>query len=288
MNRKKIKNKEEQTQMGIRSRIRKLFPKPINTPILMMPSSGTELNGKIALISGGSGGVGFAIAKAFLKVGAKVIIAGTSQEKLNSIINKVDNENLKSVVLDYNAPLTFDSKVEEAVSIFGRIDIFVSSAGIHVDRGGLDFINTTVEEYDKIMTVNLRGTYFMCQSIAKYMITNQIKGHILIISSQSALEPSWSPYRLSKLGIDGITRGMAQRLLEHGIIVNAIGPGPTATTMQKEYKGDNIYTPLNPIKRFTMPEEVAQYAVLMVSDLGNTIVGQTLYMSGGRGITEIR
>lgn len=128
----------------------------------------------------------------------------------------------------------------------------------------------------------------MCQSIAKYMITNQIKGHILIISSQSALEPSWSPYRLSKLGIDGITRGMAQRLLEHGIIVNSIGPGPTATTMQKEYKGDNIYTPLNPIKRFTMPEEVAQYAVLMVSDLGNTIVGQTLYMSGGRGITEIR
>lgn len=128
----------------------------------------------------------------------------------------------------------------------------------------------------------------MCQVIAKYMIAHQIKGHILTISSQSALEPSWSPYRLSKLGIDGITRGMAQRLLEQGIIVNAIRPGPTAATMQKEYKGDNIYTPLNPISRFTMPEEVAQYAVLMVSDLGNTIVGQILYMSGGRGITEIR
>lgn len=274
--------------MGIKSRIRRLFPKPVNTPIVVMPSKGTELKGKIALISGGSGGVGLAIAKAFLKAGAKVIIAGTSQEKLNDICNEIKNNDLKSIVLNYNDPSAFDSKVEEAVSIFGRIDIFVSSTGIHVDRDGLDFINTTIEEYDKIMGINLRGTYFMCQAIAKYMIVHQIKGHILIISSQSALEPSWSPYRLSKLGIDGITRGIAQRLLEHGIIVNAIGPGPTATTMQKEYKGDNIYTPLNPISRFTMPEEVAQYAVLMVSDLGNTIVGQTLYMSGGRGITEIR
>lgn len=274
--------------MGIKSRIRRLFPKPVNTPIVVMPSKGTELKGKIALISGGSGGVGLAITKAFLKAGAKVIIAGTSQEKLNNISNEINNDDLKSIVLNYNDPSAFDSKVEEAVNIFGRVDIFVSSTGIHVDRDGLDFINTTVEEYDKIMGINLRGTYFMCQAIAKYMIAHQIKGHILIISSQSALEPSWSPYRLSKLGIDGITRGMAQRLLEHGIIVNAIGPGPTATTMQKEYKGNNIYTPLNPISRFTMPEEVAQYSVLMVSDLGNTIVGQTLYMSGGRGITEIR
>lgn len=232
--------------------------------------------------------MGLAIAKAYLKAGAKVIIAGTSQEKLDNICSKIDDDNLKSIVLNYDDPSVFDSKVEEVAHIFGGIDIFVSSTGIHVDRDGLDFLNTTIEEYDSIMGINLRGTYFMCQSIAKYMIKKQIRGHILLISSQSALEPSWSPYRLSKLGLDGITRGMAQRLLELGIIVNAIGPGPTATTMQKEYKGDNIYTPLNPIGRFTMPEEVAQYAVLMVSDLGNTIVGQTLYMSGGRGITEIR
>lgn len=158
----------------------------------------------------------------------------------------------------------------------------------HVDRDGLDFVNVTLDEYDTIMNINLKGTYFMCQTVAKYMIENKIKGHILIISSQSALEPSWSPYRLSKLGIDGITKGMAQRLLEHGIIVNAIGPGPTNTSMQKNYREGNLYTPLNPIKRFTTPEEIAQIAKILVSDLGNTIVGQTIYMSGGRGIVEIR
>lgn len=273
---------------GIKTKIKKLFPKPVNTPIVIMPSNGEELKNKVALISGGSGGIGLAIARTFLKSGAKVIITGTNQGKLEKICSEIDDENLKSIVLIYSDSTSFEDKLKEVVSIFGKIDIFVSSTGIHVNRIGLDFLNITVDEYDSIMGINLKGTYFMCQTVAKYMVAKQIKGHILIISSQSALEPSWSPYRLSKLGIDGITRGMAQSLLEHGIIVNAIGPGPTATSMQKDYKGNNIYTPLNPINRFTMPEEVAQYAKLMVSDLGNTIVGQTLYMSGGRGITEIR
>lgn len=94
--------------MGIKSRIRRLFPKPVNTPIVVMPSKGTELKGKIALISGGSGGVGLAITKAFLKAGAKVIIAGTSQEKLNNISNEINNDGLKSIVLNYNDPSAFD------------------------------------------------------------------------------------------------------------------------------------------------------------------------------------
>lgn len=274
--------------MNIRYIIKRLLPKPINTPVMIMPKSGEELKGKIALIAGGSGGIGLAIAKAYLSAGARVIIAGTSNTKLKVICDSMTCDKMKYIRLNYDDPHGFSEKVEEAVSYWGKIDIFVSSTGIHVDRDDLDFLNTTIEEYDSIMGINLRGTYFMCQAIAKYMIKSDIKGHILLVSSQSALEPSWSPYRLSKLGIDGITRGMAQRLLKYGIVVNAIGPGPTATTMQKNYDEKSIYTPLNPIERFTMPEEVAQYALLLASDLGNTIVGQTIYMSGGRGITEVR
>ena len=274
--------------LGIKRKIKQLFPKPTTVPIINKISSGEELTGKVALISGGSGGIGLAIAKEFYSSGAKVIIAGTNQKKLEYICAEIDSDNFKSIILDYTDPYSFEQKIYEANAIFGTIDIFVSSAGIHVDRTGLDFLNTTLEEYDQIMNINLKGTYFACQSVAKIMISNKVQGHILLISSQSSLEPSWSPYRLSKLGIDGITKGMAQRLLENGIIVNAIGPGPTATSMQKEFIEGNIYTPLNPINRFTMPEEVAQYAKMLVSDLGNTIVGQTLYMSGGRGIIEVR
>ena len=120
------------------------------------------------------------------------------------------------------------------------------------------------------------------------MIPRKINGHILIISSQSALEPSWSPYRLSKRGIEGIIEGMAQRLIEHQIVVNGLGPGPTATTMQDDLIDGSIYTADNPIGRYTMPEEVAEFAKMLVSDLGNTIIGQTLYMSGGRGIIDKR
>lgn len=273
---------------GIKTKLKKLFPQPINTPIVILPSSGEELKDKVVLISGGTGGIGLEIAKTFLKSGAKVIITGTNEQKIEKIRSEIPDDKLKAIVLDYEKTSLFEEKLEEAVNIWGHLDIFVSSTGVHVDRNGLDFVNVTLNEYDTIMNINLKGTYFMCQTVAKYMIKNRVKGHILIISSQSALEPSWSPYRLSKLGIDGITKGMAQRLLDYGIIVNAIGPGPTNTSMQKDYKEGNLYTPLNPIKRFTTPEEVAQIAKILVSDLGNTVIGQTIYMSGGRGIIEIR
>lgn len=187
-----------------------------------------------------------------------------------------------------NDSSSFDKKISEASNIFGKIDIFVNSHGIHTNRKGFNFINVTEDDYDNVMNINLRGTYFICQSIAKYMIKEKIRGHILIISSQSAIEPSWSPYRLSKFGESGLISGFAQVLLPYGIIVNGIGPGPTATGMQDECFDGSIYTKDNPTERYTMPNEIAEYAKLLVSELGNTIIGDTLYMSGGRGIIDKR
>ncbi|SEH46606.1 3-oxoacyl-[acyl-carrier protein] reductase [Ruminococcus flavefaciens] len=277
--------------LGIKSFLRSIImytKEEKKVPILRNPIAGHEFEGKVALIAGGSGGIGLAISKILHKSGCKVIIAGTSKTKLEEIIKTFNSKNVSALVLDYAHPESFESKVNEAVEIFNKIDIFVSSTGIHVDRDGLDFLNSTIEEYDSIMGINLRGTYFMCQQIAKYMIESNIHGHICLVSSQSALEPSWSPYRLSKLGISGITKGLAQRLLEHNIIVNAVGPGPTATGMQKNYDGSNLYTNLCPNNRYTMPEEVAEVVKLLVSDIGDTIIGDTVYMSGGRGVIDLR
>lgn len=258
-----------------------------NIPITEINEDGTFLKGKVALITGGSGGIGIAIARKFLDCGSKVIIAGTNEEKLRNKCKEL-GEFCSSIVINVENIQEFSDKVESASQIFGPIDILVCSHGIHTKRQGFDFLNVTEDEYDDVMNINLKGTYFLCQSIARYMIRNEIKGHILIISSQSALEPSWSPYRLSKRGIAGITEGMALRLLQKGIIVNALGPGPTATTMQDKLIHGSIYTADNPIGRYTMPEEIAEYAKILVSDLGNTIVGQTIYMSGGRGIIDRR
>ena len=256
-------------------------------PIVSIKESGKLLDGKVALITGGSGGIGMAIAKKFLECGCKVIIAGTNIEKLEKCIKNL-NGVAKSIVINMNDSGSFNSKVSAAVDYFGKIDIFVNCHGVHTNRKGFNLFNVSEQDYDKVMDINLRGTYFICQSIAKYMVENNVNGHILIVSSQSAIEPSWSPYRLSKFGECGLIAGLAQVLKPYGIVVNGLGPGPTATDMQDECLKGSIYTPDNPIERYTLPEEVAEYAKMLVSDLGNTIIGDTLYMSGGRGIIDKR
>lgn len=253
---------------------------------IAQPANGKILDGKVALITGGSGGIGFAIAKAFAESGCKVIIAGTNVEKLKRLVCEIPNG--KSVVINLS---TFDgivNGVSDAVSCFGHIDILVNSAGIHSNTVFSDFLEVGESDYDKILNINLKGTYFVTQQVAKHMVANKIHGHILNISSSTALEPAWSPYRLSKWGVKGMTLGFAQQLQKYGIVVNSIAPGSTATNLLGYKDGDSIYTEDNKNHRYILPTEIASYATLMVSGLGDMIVGDTLYISGGRGTIDIR
>ena len=281
--------------MGIRSRMKALIydfiktckkkelypiPTPINTNAL--------LENKVALISGGSGGIGFAIAESFLNSGARVIISGTSDEKLVRCVKKLEethegrigyvNINLKDII-------SMQSAVSSAVSIFGHIDILVNSAGLASHHS---FIDIAEDEYDAIMDVNAKGTFFLSQTIAKYWIKNEMKGHILNISSSSALRPAWTPYQMSKWAVRGLTLGMADLLLPYGIIVNAIAPGPVATAMYGKTEGESIAMELQPSGRFAMPSEIANLAVIMASDMAQLVVGDTLYATGGSGNLSYR
>ena len=127
----------------------------------------------------------------------------------------------------------------------------------------------------------------MCQAMGKYMIDHKLKGHILNVSSASALRPAWTPYEISKWGVRGFTKGLADTMLPYGIIVNAIAPGPVATPMLGVQEGDSIYNGVNPSGRYAMPSEIAALAVFMVSDFGNLIVGDTFYMTGGSGTISL-
>lgn len=264
-----------------------LFKRKKIVPINRIVDSNLMLKNKVAFITGGSGGIGSAIAEKFVRSGCKVVISGTSEKKLITCCKKIGGD-CTYVVMDISDTAVFENKITEVIGKYGKIDILVNSAGIHTVRPDLDFTNITEKEYDHIMDVNLKGTYFISQYISKYMIKEKIKGHILFISSQRALEPAWSPYRLSKWGVKGLTLGLAQSLLKYGIIVNGIALGPTATSMQPYIDGDSIYTDQNPIGRYTMPNEIAEYALLLVSELGNTVVGDTIYMTGGGGLIELR
>ena len=250
---------------------------PIVTPI----DKEKMLDGKVALITGGSSGIGLAIAEAFLRSGCRVIIAGTKQEKLESIKSNENNNNLATVLINVTDVKTLPDKVEEAVSLYGKVDILVNSAGTHHTH---EFEEIAEEEYDKIMDTNVKGTFFMCQAIISYMKKNKIHGHILNVSSSSALRTAEGPYHMSKWAIEGLTKGLAKRCYKDGIIVNAIAPGQTATPMLDVNKNEDISNTYAFAGRYIMPEEIATLATLMVSPMGDMIVGDTFYMTGGSGV----
>ena len=256
-------------------------------PVVNLRDDKNILEGKVAFISGGDGGIGFAIANNFISSGAQVIISGRNETKLKQCQKQL-GKNVGYIVLDLEHPENFTNKVNEASEIFRHLDILVNSAGVHSVKSMTDFFSITPDEFDKILGINLKGTYFLSQVVARHMIENKIKGHILNITSSTVAEPAWSPYRLSKLGLEGMTKGLAQKLTSKGIIVNGIAPGSTATNLLGYTNGDTLYTEDNDCNRLILPEEVAAYAKLLVSDLGNMAAGSILYLSGGRGTYDIR
>lgn len=241
------------------------------------------LRDKVVLITGGSSGIGKAIAKEFLKAGAKVIITGRDHDKLEKTLlelKKISNS-IYIQCLDITSVSSFSKKIQEAELIVGeRINVLVNNAGI-IQTGNSDGEES---DFECILATNLTGTVFLSKEIANYFIQNGIKGNILNITSTSGIRPAISAYHISKWGLRGFTLGLAKKLIKHGIVVNGIAPGPTATPMLKAADDNNLYHPTNPSGRYTTPEEVANVAVLLVSNMGRQIIGDIIYISGGAGI----
>lgn len=247
------------------------------------------LKERVALITGGTSGIGLSIAKAFINSGATVVITGRSRERLEKACNIIKNGTSDScevygIELDNQRVSEYKDKFNEIQKLIGnkKIDILVNNAG---QRGGY-ISNASEEEYDEIMNTNTKGTFFMTQLVAHYMVDNGIKGNILNISSSSSVRPAVSAYHMSKWAIKGFTEGMARSLAPYGICVNAIAPGPTATPMLNKNGGANsdFSHPRSLIGRYVTPEEIANMAVILVSDMSRTIIGDTIFMSGGSGI----
>ena len=247
--------------MGVGTKIRGLidyyFKKKNEKNIISIdiPKNKEELlKGKIAFIVGGTGEIGMAIAEEFILAGAKVVISGTNSKKIHNAIKRLGN-------------------------------ILVNAAGIH---GNQCFGEITETTWDSVFDVNLKGLFFMTQAVGNYMKKNNVKGHILNVSSAASLKPGYTPYEISKNGVKAVTLGVAAELIPYGIVVNAIGPGPVATKMLGRNKEDTLYTDCVPAMRFATPSEVAQLAVIMVSDMCNLVIGDTFYISGGSGTIKYR
>ena len=280
--------------MGIASRIyrfldfcfRKRNEKNI-VPVNIPTQDTNLLNGKIAFIVGGTGGIGMGIAKAFLSAGAKVVISGTREESIAVAMEKLASDRAKGIVANITQVSEFDHIVSTVLEAFpeSRIDILVNCAGVH---GHEKFGEVSEETWDAVLDTNLKGMFFMTQAVSNYMIQNKIKGHILNVSSAGALKPGYTPYEISKSGVASFTKGAAAELIKHGIIVNAIGPGPVATSMLGRNEGDSLYTDCVPSMRFATPHEIGQIAVIMASGMCDLVVGDTWYISGGSGTIKYR
>lgn len=245
------------------------------------------LKDKTALVTGGTSGIGLEITKAFLRSGASVVFTGRNEGKINKILDTVVtdepsfNGRLHGILMNNTDVSSFEAKISEVLSLIGgKLDVLINNAGI---LGG-EFGTSSESEFDKVLDTNLKGAFFLSQIVARHMKANSIRGNILNIASSSSLRPANSAYTLSKWGIRGLTLGMAKSLIPYGIVVNGIAPGPTKTPMLMDEKETNIVNDNSPLERYVMPEEIANMAVIMVSDMGRSIVGDIVYMTGGAGI----
>ena len=242
--------------------------------------NGKLLQDRTALIVGGSGGIGSEIAKIFVENGCRCIVSGTNKERLEYVCDSLGHENANCLIADLGNNQSVKKMIYDAVDILGKIEIFVHCAGIHCHD---PFGKITEETWDNVMNINLKSMYFSCQEISNHMIENHIKGHILTVSSASSAKPGWTPYEISKNGVKALTLGFADKLIEYGIVVNSIAPGPVATPMLGKNDTRDIAWSGNPTGRMSTPREIANWALFMVSDMGNMIVGDTFYVSGGSG-----
>lgn len=251
-------------------------------------STNELLKNRCAIVTGGTSGIGLAITQAFLKAGATVIITGRDQERLDEVVSSINMPNrLFALVIDNTSVCSIEKGFKAAQSIveknkIGVIDILVNNAGVN----GGHLPNAKEEDYDKVMNTNLKGVFFFSQIVGKYMVEKKVRGNILNVASSSSLRPAVSAYTISKWGIRGLTMGLARSLSKYGITVNGVAPGQTLTPMMmKDIDATkNLIKPEIPLGRWILPEEIANGALFLVSDMGRSVVGDILYMTGGAGL----
>ena len=238
-----------------------------------------ELKGKKALIVGASRGIGEAIASAFVREGADIVISGRNIETLKEVKKKIENETNKvfCLVWDIKDVSRANDIMNHASELLGGLDIVVNNAGV-IDREG--FLNVSEEAWDTVMDINVKGVYFSCQAAANYFISKGVKGRIINMASETGFQPSAMPYGLSKWAVVGFSMGMAKHLYKRGVMLSSIAPGPITTDMMCWKEGLPKDFP-NCFGTMGSPEEVADLTVFLASEKNKRIIGRPVFVSGG-------
>ena len=243
-----------------------------------------RLKNKVAIITGGSRGIGYATADRFLEEGARVIITASTQESADRAVKKLQEKYPNSVIAGISPNLgSLESVREEfkkAVKEYGCIDILVNNAGISEST---PFMQYTEETFDKVMDLNVKGVFNATRVASECMVA---KGSGVILSTSSMVsisgQPSGFAYPASKFAVNGLTVSLARELGPKGIRVNAVAPGITETDMMKAVPKEVIEPLINtiPLRRLGQPEDIANAFVFLASDEASYITGVILSVDG--------
>jgi NAD(P)-dependent dehydrogenase (short-subunit alcohol dehydrogenase family) len=245
-----------------------------------------NLSEKVAIVTGGNQGIGFALAQGLAKCGAKVVIANrraAEGEAAAQAIRKAGGS-ATSIPTDVSQKKSVERMVEKILQDYERIDILVNNAGVNVRKSAIE---VTEENLDMIFDTNLKGLFFCCQVVGHQMI-QQRRGKIVNVASIVATFGflNRAPYCASKAGVSQLTRVLALEWAEYGVYVNAIGPGIIQTPLTEAYmKSDpkRLERVLQkvPSGRLGKPEDLVGVTLFLASEASDYMTGQTLYIDGG-------
>jgi NAD(P)-dependent dehydrogenase (short-subunit alcohol dehydrogenase family) len=249
-----------------------------------------QLQNKVAIVTGGARGIGKAVARRFLCEGARVVIADVNDDGGSAAVTELGALGpVRYVRCDIGDSGSVRQLVDATIAAFGPIDVLVNNAAV---LKAADFLELEEAEFDRVIRTNLRGSFLVGQAVARHMVERVKRGEkagaIVNMSSVNAVFAiaNQVPYSVSKGGINQLTKVMALSLAEHGIRVNAIGPGSINTEMLAATMADSAargrILSRTPLGRIGEPSEIAAVAVFLASDEASYITGQTIYADGGR------
>jgi NAD(P)-dependent dehydrogenase (short-subunit alcohol dehydrogenase family) len=241
--------------------------------------------GQNVLVTGGSRGIGRAIAEGFSKRGANVLICSRSQESVDTALQEMAESGLKvhGLACDVSDESQISATAEAAIARLGHLDTLINVAGVNRRKRAE---TVTPDDYDFIMNTNLRGAFMMSQAVGRHMIDRK-SGVQINVESLNTWMPLKGvlPYAMSKFGMQGMTRGLALEWGRHGIRVNSLAPGFILTDLTRKLWSDPTMQTWNesnaPLGRLGEPEDMVGTALFLASRASSFMTGQTLYVDGG-------
>ncbi|MCM1266841.1 MAG: 3-oxoacyl-ACP reductase FabG [Bacteroidales bacterium] len=242
------------------------------------------LENKVAIVTGGSRGIGYAVVEAFLQEGAKVVLCASRKETADKAVDKLKEAYPQAEVEGIFPDLSDFAAVQEAfdgvAEKYGGIDILVNNAGVSESTPFADY---TEETFEKVMDLNLKAVYHCSKAVSRYMIE---AGSGVILNTSSMVskygQPAGIAYPTSKFAVNGFTVSLARELGPKGIRVNAVAPGITYTDMMRSVPKEVIDPMIAqiPLRRMGQPEDIANAFVFLASDKASYISGEVLHVDG--------